>query len=97
MFRECVNLKHVPEYDVTNIKTSAGFTNMFLNCNSLTYDSINNILAMCTKATMYNGPKNLYEVGIKTKPLRPEAPYEEEIIKTLPNWQDFWMAGWTIE
>lgn len=94
MFRGCTALKNVPLYDTSNINTSAGFTYMFYGCPNLTNQSLNNILQMCINATRYHGIKKLTELGIY---VGDGYPYTDEQIRNLPNYTQFWQAGWSIK
>ena len=89
MFNGCTNLQNVPVYDVT--VAPVDITDMFLNCPSLSDDSLNNILQTCinsdSDASSPNGYKTLKDIGLS----------EEQATKctTLSNWQACVSAGWT--
>lgn len=91
-FRNNANLVNVPAYDLSSVNASDGFNNAFMNCNNLSNDSLNNILAMCASATNYNGTKTLYNVFGGSK----SSVYPASTVQALSNYQDFIDAGWTI-
>ena len=59
----------------------------FKNCESLSNESLNNIMQMCINATNYTGIKTLQGIGLSTSQI--------DICKTLSNYQAFTEAGWT--
>lgn len=74
----------VPILDTKNV---TAIYNTFAYCSYLTKLSLNNILAMCAKATSYKGTKTLKNVGLsKTQTIT---------CQTLSNYQAFLDAGWT--
>lgn len=83
MFYGCTNLKDVPVLFTAN----ASMGNMFYNCPSLSDESLNNILTMCSVAPRNTPTKTLKSVGLS----------EEQATKcqTLSNWAAFTAAGWT--
>ena len=89
MFDGCTNLQNVPVYDVT--VAPVNITDMFLNCPSLSDDSLNNILQTCINSdsdtSSPNGYKTLKDIGLS----------EEQATKctTLSNYSAFTAAGWT--
>lgn len=87
MFSRCLSLQVVPILD-THLVTS--FSRMFENCTSLTNQSLDNILVMCINATSYTNAKRLSTLSIKT------TDYSQELIESLPHYQEFIDAGWTI-
>lgn len=89
MFFGCYDLKNIPVFDTSSV-TAYGFYNTFLNCNSLTDESLNNILKMCINATSYTGTKKLSYMGLSS------SYYSTSKIQSLSNYQDFIDAGWTI-
>ena len=58
---------------------------------NLTDKSLDNILLTCIKATSYNSTKTLAMIGIRTD------TYPSSRIQSLPHYQDFVNAGWSIE
>ena len=60
---------------------------MFYNCPSLSNESLNNILAMCTNATSYSDTKTLKIMQLTQQ--------QAQICTTLSNYQAFVNAGWT--
>lgn len=93
MFDGCTNLVNVPEFDVSSIVwTGTGtvaYKSMFANCPSLSDESLNNILAMCTKMVnaTYEAHKNLQYIGLTST--------QAAKCETLSNYQAFLDAGWT--
>lgn len=87
MFRRCYALTNVPILD-THLVTI--FRDTFTDCTSLSNQSLDNILVMCINATSYTGTKRLSVLGIRT------TTYSQELIESLPHYQDFVDAGWTI-
>lgn len=88
MFYGCSKLKNIPVFDTSKI-SGANMDSVFQNCNSLTDESLNNILLMCINATSYTGTKTLSKLGITNATLIAKIP-------NLSNYQDFLNAGWTI-
>ena len=60
---------------------------MFSNCPSLSDESLNNILAMCTNASSYTRTKTLAYIGLTLE--------QAEKCMTMSNYQAFLDAGWT--
>lgn len=87
MFNGSGNLKNVPVLDTSSV---TNFQWMFRNVNSLTDESLNNILQMCINATNYTGTKTLSQLSISS------SKYPASKIQSLSNYQDFINAGWTI-
>ena len=86
MFYGCGRLIDLPVLDTSNVTTMSG---MFQNGgNSLTNDSLNNLLKMCANATSYTGTKTLADLKL----LQAKAT----ICETLSNYQEFLDAGWSI-
>jgi hypothetical protein len=89
-FRNCYGLIDVPVFDFSSVvqtSTSDGLNQMFSNCNSLSDQSLDNILQSCISA---NFSSTLKVLGfIRTK-------YPASRIQTLPHYQDFTNAGWEI-
>lgn len=88
MYSGCTLLKTIP-YSSANSATN--MSSMFDGCNSLTNESIDNILRICVSAVNYTKTKTLIALGINT------AVYLPEMIVTLPHYQDFINAGWIIQ
>ena len=57
MFRNDINLVNVPEFGLSN--TAAILSSMFDNCNSLSNESVINIINMCINANVASAQKNL--------------------------------------
>ena len=87
MFQNCKSLTTVPSLDTSRVTY---FSNMFRYDTMLNDTSLDNILSMCINATSYNGTKTLYELGLRG------GDYPVSRIQTLPKYQDFISAGWTI-
>lgn len=85
MFTNCFEIETVPELDTSSVLYAM---NMFLNCGSLSNESLNNILAMCTNVNSnYGQPKTLKSIGL--------TQTQAQTCMTLSNYQDFLNAGWT--
>lgn len=84
MFKNCTHLITIPELDTSSLK---GMNTAFENCSELSDESLNNILAMCTKAVNYTQNKRLINIGL-TKSQATKCT-------TLSNYSDFIDAGWT--
>ena len=87
MFMNCVSLTAIP---VLNTSKVEGMQNAFSSCYNLSKKSLDNILQMCINATSYTGTKTLAYIGISS------TYYPSSLIQTLPHYQDFINAGWTI-
>ena len=87
MFSYCSKLRIVPIYDLTNV---TNVTNMFANCNSLTDESLDNILQSLILATGVSN-KTLNNVGINNT-----SRYPVSRMESLPHYQDFIDAGWSL-
>ena len=85
-FNGCTSLTTVPAFDASKV---TNFDNMFNNCRQLTDESLNNILKMCISATSYAGVKSLGALAMS-------GNYSAAKIQSLPSYQDFVNAGWTI-
>lgn len=81
---DCQSLTTVPELNTEN---ATEMSYMFSSCPSLSDESLNNILAMCTKATKVTSAKTLRIIGLTSN--------QATKCKTLSNWADFEAAGWT--
>ena len=82
--RNCSNLVTVPILDTSK---ATNMQNMFSNCPSLSDESLNNILAMCTNASSYTRTKTLAYIGLTLE--------QAEKCMTMSNYQAFLDAGWT--
>lgn len=87
MFRYCNKLVDVPQFDTTNV---TGLSNMFTDCRVLSDKSLDNILKMCINAKSYYRTKTLSAIGFSSS-YQPASK-----IESLPSYQDFINAGWTI-
>lgn len=88
MFNYCTSLTTVPQFNTSKVKY---MNNMFYNCPSLSDESLNNILKMCINTTTeYIGTKTLSRLGFMNS-VTPSSK-----IQSLPSYQDFLDAGWTI-
>ena len=105
MFENSI-VQEVPIYDTSKITR---FNNMFQGCNCLSMESLDNILQMCINSGVENGSEE-YEQGFKALSAlgiqtldnkyikfapRDVTPTEIDIT-TLPHYQDFIDAGWTL-
>ena len=84
MFCDCHRLVDLPILDTSSV---TDMNRMFLNCNSLSDESLNNILAMCSNATLYTDIKTLKYIGLSQS--------QATKCTTLFNYQAFLGAGWT--
>lgn len=84
MFRDCINLKTINVFNTSKIHT---FNSAFSGCNSLTNDSLNNIMQMCINATSFAGTKTLQHLGLSST--------QATTCQGLSNYQAFLNAGWT--
>ena len=90
MYSNCMSLKNVPIYNTSKASGSNAFTNMFYNCPLLTTQSLDNILQTCINAVAYTSTKTLARLGLVAD------NYPAETIQSLPHYQAFINAGWTI-
>ena len=84
MFSNCKSLTTIPLLNTSNV---TNMSSMFYGCDSLTNDSLNNILAMLTNATSYVSTKTLAYVGLSSE--------QASTCTTLSNWSVCEEAGWT--
>ena len=84
MFQYCNNLTSIPLLDTSSV---TDMRSMFYGCISLSDESLNNILAMCTSITKITSNKTLAYIGLT----------QEQATKctTLSNYSAFTAAGWT--
>lgn len=88
MCNGCSSLTTVPIFDTSKVTT---MQNAFKNCTSLSKESLDNILIMCIGvASNYSRTKTLTDLGITS------TSYSASLIQSLPHYQDFINAGWTI-
>ena len=85
-FYGCASLYDI---EVLNTSSATNLNNMFKNSTAFSDTSLDNILQMCIGATSYTGTKTLAQLGITDNTLKNKVP-------TLPHYQDFLDAGWTI-
>lgn len=86
-FAGCKLLKNVPVLDTSSV-IAYGFNNTFSACNSLSNESLNNILLMCINTkNVYSNLKKLSSVGLTSE--------QATICQSLSNYQAFIAAGWT--
>jgi hypothetical protein len=86
MFQGCTNLVNVPVYNLPECVT---MYNTFNGCNKLSTSSLDNILKTCINAT------NITVKTLKNTVLS-GTNYTDATIQSLPSYQDFINAGWTI-
>ena len=84
MFSGCTSLTTISQLDTSKVTS---MMNMFNSCTSLSNDSLNNILAMLTNATSYNGTKTSKYIGL--------SETQATTCTTLSNWAACEAAGWT--
>lgn len=82
----CENLEDVPILD-TSKATPYGMSNMFQGCNSLTNESLNNILYMCAHVGSGSAYRTLAYIGLSSA--------QATTCQTLSNWSAAEAAGWT--
>lgn len=88
MFQNCTNLEYVPQY---NTSKAQRLSNIFSGCQSLTDESLNNILKMCININpSYSRAKTLAELGFTS------SYYSTSRIQALTEYQNFTNAGWSI-
>lgn len=87
MFNFTRNLENVPIY---NTSSATNFSGFFAGCNKLTDQSLDNILQMCIGANSYTGTKTLSALSLGN------VPDIATRVPTLPHYQAFLDAGWTI-
>lgn len=90
MFDSCGKLRDVPIFDLSSVTYWGNLNWMFHDCNSLTDESLDNILQSCISATSVSDTKTLVNMGISS------SYYSASRIQALPHYQDFIDAGWTI-
>lgn len=89
MCYKCVSLVDVPYLDTSSV-TGSYLNNAFFQCNSLSDESINNILKMCIDAKKFTDTKKLTTLGFSSSMCKASR------IRALSNYQAFIDAGWTI-
>jgi hypothetical protein len=82
-------LKTIPQFDLS---LSNAFTNIFYNCPSLTDESLNNILAICTNATTFIQSQPARNLTLKVIGL---SSSQAERCQSLSNYSAFINAGWS--
>lgn len=88
MFLSANKLVEVPQLNTSRVTK---VYNMFNGCLNLSVTSLNNILAMAININPnYSGVKTLYEMGFRSN------YYTTETWQSLPNYQAFLNAGWTM-
>ena len=85
MFLSCSKLKNVPIYNWSSATT---ISSVFNGCSKLTDESLDNILQSYITAVSYTGTKNLSSSGLSSG-LKSRC-------SSLPHYQDFVNAGWSI-
>lgn len=87
MFYSCGSLENLSYFAIPRATNISG---MFIDCNKLTNESVDNILRMCISATSFTGTKKLTSTSLNI------SIYTPEMIQSLPHYQDFVNAGWSI-
>lgn len=90
MFYNCTSLCDVPIMSFASVSSKNALNNMFYNCVSLSDNSVDNIMQSCITATSYTGTKSLAKLGFTS------TMVSSAHIQTLPHYQDFTNAGWSI-
>lgn len=85
VFSGCESLVDVPVYDWSGLTAHRNY-NMFLNCNSLSNDSLNNILESCIGMTGVD-TKTLKYIGLSST--------QATACQSLSNWAAASAAGWS--
>ena len=88
----CTNCNALVNFEIKSAPSCTGFQYMFSGCNSLSDNSLDNILQMCASATNYTGTKTLAYLYINDRTIYPTSR-----IEALPHYSDFTTAGWTID
>lgn len=83
-FQNCTNLVNVPQLDMSN---ATNLNSVFENCPMLSDESLNNILASLSTATVYTSTKTLAYIGLSQE--------QATTCTTLSNWAACEAAGWT--
>lgn len=89
MYHNCSSLVDIPMLNtksLVNNQYDGPLQNTFYNCTSLSDESLNNVLAMCTNATNITYNKTLKYVGL--------TQAQATKCQSLSNWQAFVDAGW---
>lgn len=81
----CSSLEKLPLLDTSSV-TGTGLQQAFYNCNALSDESLNNILAMCTSAVKLTSNKTLKYIGLTSA--------QATKCQSLSNYQAFLDAGW---
>ena len=89
MFSGCTSLINLGVYNFSYVRSATG---IFNNCTNLTNDSLNNLLATCISGTNINNKTLTYLFGNQDM----SQYYPASTIQSLPNYQAFIDAGWTI-
>lgn len=83
-FYFCSDLEEINAFDTSSV---GNFNATFTGCNSLTNESLNNIMQMCINAISYEGTKTLLQLGLSSD--------QATRCQSLSNYQSFLDAGWT--
>lgn len=83
-FEMCGSLVDLPIFDTSSVTT---FQGAYTKCDSLSNQSLDNILQMCINAVQYASTKTLKSIGLSNE--------QAQTCQTLSNWQAFVEAGWT--
>lgn len=84
LFNNCIRLTTIPILDTSKV---TNFDNCFSYCDSLSNNSLNNILQMCANATSYPYTKTLRQIGLSST--------QATTCTGLSNWSAAQAAGWT--
>ena len=82
----CTKLENVPILNTSSLTANNSMQNMFLSCPSLTNESLNNILYMCTHSGV-SANKTLKYIGLSST--------QATTCTGLSNWSAAQSAGWT--
>lgn len=88
----CTSLENIPfTFNFSQLNDTNSINAMFMNCPNLTDESLDNILKSClTTGSSYAGDKTLSIMGFNA------TNYPASRIESLPSYQNFINAGWTI-
>ena len=89
MCYRCYELHTINEIDTSKLVNGTSLTSAFESCPKLSDESLNNILAMCTKAVKITSSeyKTLKNVGLSSD--------QATVCQGLSNYEAFIAAGWT--
>lgn len=84
MFHQDTQLKYMPAFEIPKVTSMSSFV---ATCDSLTDESLNNIMATMLTAAAYTGTKTLKYIGLSAE--------QTTRCQSLSNWAALSAAGWT--